>query len=99
MATVLAGGGFPVEALPALREGVETALRALAQSEDLDLLDDLPVPVSWIVDRLPESISLLGKLRAEPGTLLGATEDEARSWIAGAETLVAEIGRELRPAG
>jgi superfamily II DNA or RNA helicase len=99
MATVLAGGGFPVEALPALREGVELALRALAESDGLDLLDDLPVPVSWIVDRLPESVPLLGKLRAEPGALLGATEDEARSWITGGETLAAEIERELRPAG
>ncbi len=32
----------------------------------------------------------------EPGTLLGATEDEARSWLAGGEILAAEIARELR---
>ena len=99
MAAVLAGGGFPVEALPALREGVETALQARARMDGLDPLDDLPVPLSWILDRLPESLPLLDKLRAEAGTLLGATEEEARSWIAGAETLVAEIERELRRAG
>ena len=99
MAMVLAGGGFPVEALPSLREGVEISLHARARMEGLDLLDDLPVPISWIMDRLPTSLPLLDKLRAEPGTLLGATEDEARSWIASAETLVAEIERELRPAG
>lgn len=99
MATVLAGGGFPVEALPSLREGVELALQAQAQSEGLDLLDDLPVPVSWILERLPTAIPLLGRLRAEPGALLGATEDEVRSWIASGETLAAEIERELRRAG
>jgi hypothetical protein len=97
MAAVLAGGGFPVEALPALREAVETALRARAQMDGLDLLEDLPVPVTWILDHLPAAaVLLLGKLRADPGTLLGATEEEARSWIAGAETMVAEIERELR---
>jgi hypothetical protein len=35
-------------------------------------------------------------LKADPGTLLGATEEEARSWIGGAETLVAEIEKEVR---
>ena len=99
MATVLAGGGFPVEALPSLREGVELALQARAQSEGLDLLDDMPVPVSWIVERLPTALPLLDRLRAEPGALLGATEEEVRSWIAGGETLAAEIERELRQTG
>jgi hypothetical protein len=83
MATLLAGGGFPVEALPALREGVELSLHARAQAEGLDLPDKLP------------SLPLLDRLRAEPGTLLGATDDEARSWIAEGETLAAEIEREL----
>ena len=83
MATLLAGGGFPVEALPALREGVELALQARAQAEGLDLPDGLPASPA------------LDRLRAEPGTLLGATDDEARSWIAEGETLAAEIEREL----
>jgi superfamily II DNA or RNA helicase len=99
MAMVLAGGGFPVEALPSLREGVELSLHARARMEGLDLLDSQPVPRPWIMDRLPATLPLLDKLRAESGTLLGATEDEVRSWIAGAETLVAEIERELRRAG
>lgn len=84
MATLLAGGGFPVEALPALREGVELALQARGQAEGLDL-----------PDLLPASLPLLDRLRTEPGTLLGATDDEARSWIAESETLAAEIEREL----
>src|SRR4051812_1152536 len=82
MATLLAGGGFPIEALPALREAVETALQARAQMEGLD--------------HLPTALPLLDKLRADPGALLGATEEEARSWIAGAEGLVAEIEKEVR---
>jgi superfamily II DNA or RNA helicase len=99
MAIVLAGGGFPVEALPALREGVELGLQARAQMEGLDLLDSQPVPISWLADRLPTSLPLLKRLRAESGALLGATEEDVRSWIAGGETLAAEIERELRRAG
>jgi superfamily II DNA or RNA helicase len=97
MATVLAGGGFPVEALPALREGVELALQARAQMEDLDLQDSQSVPRPWIADRLPTALPLLDRLRADSGALLGATEDEVRSWIAGGETFLAEIERTLGP--
>lgn len=96
MATLLAGGGFPVEALPALRDAVETAFRAGAQGDGLDLLEDLPVPIAWLLEHLPTSaLPFLTKLRTEPGALLGATEEEARSWIADAEGLVGEIGRGL----
>ena len=83
MATLLAGGGFPVEALPALREGVELALQARAQAAGLDLPEQLPASPA------------LDRLRTEPGILLGATDDEARSWIAEGETLASEIEREL----
>jgi hypothetical protein len=99
MAIVLAGGGFAVEGLPALREGVELGLQARARMEGLDLLESQPVPIAWIADRLPTSLPLLDRLRAEPGTLLGATEEDVRSWIAGGETLAAEIATELRQAG
>ena len=99
MAIVLAGGGFAVDALPALREGVELGLQARARMEGLDLPDSQPVPRSWIADRLPAALPLLDRLRAEPGTLLGATEEEVRAWIAKGETLAAEIEAELRQAG
>ena len=99
MATVLAGGGFPIEALPALREGVELALQARARMEGFDLPDAQPVPLPWIADRLPAHLPLLDRLRAESGTLLGATEEEVRSWIAGGETLAAEMERALSPEG
>jgi hypothetical protein len=99
MVTVLAGGGFPVEALPSLREGVELALQARARMEGLDLPDAQPVPHAWIADQLPATLPLLDRLCDEPGTLLGATEDEVRSWIAAGEALVAEIERMLSLKG
>ncbi|HEX4498207.1 MAG TPA: DEAD/DEAH box helicase [Thermoanaerobaculia bacterium] len=99
MAIVLAGGGFAIEGLPALREGVELGLQARARMEGLDLLESQPVPTAWIADRLPTSLPLLDQLRAEPGTLIGATEEDVRAWIAGGEALAAEIERELRQAG
>lgn len=96
MATLLAGGGFPIEALPALREAVETALQARAKLEGLDLPDAQPIPRDWLADHLPAALPLLDKLQADPGALLGATEEEARSWIAGAEGLAGEIGKQIR---
>jgi superfamily II DNA or RNA helicase len=95
MATLLAGGGFPIEALPALREAVETALQARAQMEAPDLPGSQPIPRPWIADHLPTALPLIDRLRSEPGALLGTTEEEARSWIASAEGLVTEIGREI----
>ncbi len=99
MAIVLAGGGFAVEGLPALREGVELCLQARARMEGLDLPDSQPVPGPWIAERLPAALPLLDRLRAEPGTQLGATEEEVRAWIAKGETLAASIEAELRQAG
>jgi hypothetical protein len=99
MAIVLAGGGFAVEGLPALREGFELCLQARARMEGLDLPDSQPVPRPWIAERLSTALPLLDGLRAESGTLLGATEEEVRAWIAKGETLAAEIEAELRRAG
>ncbi len=96
MAALLAVGGFPIEALPALREAVETALQARTKLEDLDLPGSQPVPRDWLADHLPAALPLLDHLRADPNTLLGTTEEEARSWIADAETLMAEIEKEVR---
>jgi hypothetical protein len=99
MAIVLAGGGFAVDALPALRESVELGFQARARMEGLDLPDSQPVPRPWIAERLSAALPLLDGLRAESGTLLGATEEEARSWIAGGEKLAASIEAELRQVG
>jgi hypothetical protein len=99
MATVLAGGGFPVEALPALREGVETALRSRFQLEGRldggldgrEAAGDEPVPVTWIESALPRRVPLIAALRGTPEALLGAGEEEALQWIAAGGELVGEV--------
>jgi superfamily II DNA or RNA helicase len=99
MAAVLAGGGFPVEALPSLREGIELSLRSRAHLEGAEPQEEAAaVPVDWIAGNLPRHLPLVRKLRGEPESLLGAREDEARAWIAAGEQLVGEMGRELAGA-
>jgi hypothetical protein len=80
MAGVLADGGFPVEALPPLREAVETALRSLAYLTGQD--GDDAVSLGFIESRLigenmvpPETPSLVAQLRESAG----GDEDMARS--------------------
>ena len=96
MAAVLASGGFAIEALPALREGVELGLRARAQGDGLGLAETEPVPLAWIESHLPGHLSLLKKLRDETEALLGATGEEVRAWITAGEGLVGEIAGGLR---
>jgi superfamily II DNA or RNA helicase len=96
MAAVLAGGGFPVEALPSLREGVELGLKARSRMEGVDLEESQVIPAAWIEQRIPAHLPLVRKLRGETESLLGATEEEVRSWIAAGEMLTLEVGRELR---
>ncbi len=93
MAAVLAGGGFPVEALPALREGVDLALRSRAHREGMDLPDADKLPDDWIEAHLPFP---LRPLRESTEILLGATVAEVTTWIAAAEALTHEIGGALR---
>lgn len=96
MAAVLAGGGFAIEALPALREGVELGLRARAQGDGLGLAETEPVPLAWIESHLPGHLQLLERLRDETEALLGATGEEVRAWITAGEGLVGEIAGGLR---
>ncbi len=95
MAAVLAGGGFAVEALPALREGLELGLRSRAHLEGEELPESETVPAEWIESHLPRHLPLVRTLRGEPETLLGAQEDEVRAWITAGEQLAAEIRTEL----
>jgi superfamily II DNA or RNA helicase len=95
MAAVLAGGGFPVEALPSLREGVELGLRSAAHLEGLDVPDAEMVPLRWVESHLPQNLALAQTLRGEPEALLGARDEEVRAWIAAGERLAAEMSREL----
>jgi hypothetical protein len=96
MATVLAGGGFPVEALPSLREGVELGLQARAVMEGLNPPDSETIPDAWIEGRLPAHLLLIRTLRGGSETLLGATATEVGTWITEGETLVRQIGDGLR---
>jgi superfamily II DNA or RNA helicase len=94
MAAVLVGGGFPVESLPALQEGVELALRSQAHLEGLegmDLPDSEKLPETWIEAHLPAHLTLVRTLRDGSEILLGATADQVSAWIAEAEALVREI--------
>jgi hypothetical protein len=95
MAAVLAGGGFPVEALPSLREGVELGLRSAAHLEGLEVPEADLVPLPWIESYLPQSLPLARTLRAEPEALLGARDEEVRTWIAAGERLAGEMSRGL----
>jgi superfamily II DNA or RNA helicase len=95
MAAVLAGGGFAVESLPALREGLELALRSRAHLEGEELPEPETVPAEWIESHLPRHLPLVRTLRGEPETLLGAQEGEVRAWITAGDQLAAEIRTEL----
>lgn len=101
MATVLAGGGFPVEALPALREGVETALRSQMEFDGVhgvrspEVADETPVPLGWVEKALPRRAPLVAALRGSPESVLGAGEEEAIQWITAGAELVKEIAAGL----
>jgi Helicase conserved C-terminal domain len=109
MAAVLAGGGFPVEALAPLREGIETGLRSMMLGAEAGetAAASREVPMSWIEahrERLDgagleaSSVELVARLRGGPETLLGVGEDEARSWVEGGQRLAARIGESLDQA-
>jgi hypothetical protein len=109
MAAVLAGGGFPVEALAPLREGIETGLRYMALGADAgeSATASREVSMSWIEahrERLDgagldaPSVDLVARLRGGPETLLGVGEDEARSWVERGQRLAARVGESLDQA-
>jgi hypothetical protein len=96
MATVLAAGGFPLEALPALREGVVLAVRSRAFLRGTELADQEGDALAWGAEHLPGSAPLLHRLRGTTEALLGAEESEVRSWIDEGARWAEEVGRELR---
>jgi hypothetical protein len=111
MATLLAGGGFPVEALAPLREALEIGLRALAlvsgggEEPPGDGTGARELPMSWIEANLahheaiePAIVELMANLRGGPETLLGVAEDEAHAWLASGQRAVDQIGQALRRA-
>jgi hypothetical protein len=99
MAAVLAGGGFPVESLPALREGVELALRSRASIEGQNLPEAEKLPNTWVETHLPAHWALVRTLRGGSEILLGATAEQVSIWIAETEALAQEIGEAIHTAG
>jgi superfamily II DNA or RNA helicase len=100
MAAVLAQGGFPVEALPHLREGLEQVLRGLAHGEGRTVTEPEVVDLDWAEEALREwevtvLLALTTRLRGGPETLLLASEEEARDWVGRGEALTREIGEAL----
>jgi hypothetical protein len=106
MASVLAAGGFPIEALAPLREALEIALHAqvfaAGEAEDLPVggADAAAPSASWIKTNLPlyealdpAIVKLLAKLRGDPESLLGLTAVEARGCVADGQRLIGRIRR------
>ena len=113
MAALLAGGGFPVEALAPLREALETALRALylaEAGEEQPQEAGAPareVPADWLETNLarhavigPGVVELIADLRGRSAALLMAGEEEACAWRASGERAVGQIAQAVdREAG
>jgi hypothetical protein len=80
-------------------DGKLLGLHSRARMEGMDLPDSEKVPDAWIEERLQAHLSLVRTLRDGSETLLGATDDEVRSWIAAGETFTRELEDGLRRAG
>jgi hypothetical protein len=101
MAAVLGGGGFPVEALAPLREGIEAGLRSMMLAVEAGEAGAMQeVPMTWIEahrERLDGedldsgSVELVARLRGGPETLLSVGEDEARVWVEGGQQVAGRI--------
>jgi superfamily II DNA or RNA helicase len=100
MATVLAAGGFALEALAPLREGIETGLRSLALYHDGEAAAAQEVPLAWLEANLPphdasDGTTLVARLRGGADALLRLDETEARSWIESGQQLTARLAAAL----
>jgi hypothetical protein len=103
MAAVLAAGGFPVEALPPLRDGLEQVLRGLAHGEGKTVTEPEVVDLSWAEEhfagrakeRTPALSALVARLRGGPETLLLTGGEEARGWVDDGAALVRRLGEAL----
>jgi len=93
MAAVLAGGGFPVEALPSLREAVELGLRSRAHLAGKEASEAAEGPRTGLEGH--EFLSLVEKLREGSETLLTVGEQEACAWIESGARFVAQLGEVL----
>jgi hypothetical protein len=111
MASVLAAGGFPIEALAPLRDALEIALHAHAFAAGG--VEDRPVDgagaAALSTSRIeanpslyetldPAVVDLLAKLRGETESLLGLTTSEARGCVADGQRLIGLIRQSAQAA-
>ncbi len=91
MATLLADGGFSIEALDPLAEAVQAALSCLAHLAGLARLDGEEVSPE-VIEALPQAappvgalaaraVLLAGRLRQRAGVAASVREEEARAWV------------------
>jgi hypothetical protein len=69
MAAVLAGGGFPVEALPHLRDGLEQVLRGLAHGQGRAVTEPEVVDLPWAEEHFAALSGMPGELGSGNGAL------------------------------
>ncbi|HEV7668740.1 MAG TPA: DEAD/DEAH box helicase [Thermoanaerobaculia bacterium] len=102
MASLLAGGGFAAEALPALSEALDHALRGLAHLAGAEVPEEGPFPLASPVALLlgqgdapaQGAIALRARLTAADGSTPIADE-LAQEWVSLGESLLPEIGEVL----
>ncbi len=102
MASLLAGGGFGTEALPALAEALDHALRSLAYLAGAEVPEAGPFPLASPAALLlgqgeapaQGAIALRARLAAADGTTPIA-EELAEEWVGSGEGLFREIGESL----
>lgn len=101
MATLLAEGGFPAEALPPLAEAVQAALLCLAHlagvaaedGEDLSLtaIEALRRAAPPAGHLAAETLPLAARLQDRAATFATVPEEEARAWVQEGAGLLARI--------
>lgn len=105
MASLLAGGGFAAEALPALAEALDHALRGLAHLAGAEVPEAGPFPLASPVALLlgqgdaptQSVIALRARLAAADGSTPIA-EELAQEWVTSGEGLLREIDESLNRA-
>jgi len=101
MATLLAEGGFPAEALPPLAEAVQAALLCLAHLAGVAAEDDDEVSVAAIEalrraappagDLVAATLPLAARLQERAAAFATVPEEEARAWVQEGASLLAQI--------
>ena len=102
MATLLAEGGFPAEALPPLAEAVQAALLCLAHlagvttgdgGEELSstAIDSLRHAAPPVGDLAAETLPLSARLQERAAAFATVPEEEARAWVQEGASLLAQI--------